>query len=98
MNQIVLEIELVGCFLSRHSPDQFTIATDQLKKEVVTRRLHRKEKGKKMSLTDAARAFLLSRLRGRSLLKSPDLVFLCCYFIIDLTFPTLVIYSRSIIY
>ena len=50
VNQIVLEIELVGRFLSRHGPDQFTIATDQLKKEVVTRRLRRKEKGKKCLL------------------------------------------------
>jgi len=55
VNQIVLEIELVGRFLSREGPDQFTLATDQLKKLAVKRRLRRKEKGSKMSVSAPAK-------------------------------------------
>jgi len=72
VNQIVLEIELVGRFLSREGPDQFTLATDQLKKLAVKRRLRRKEKGSKMSVSAPAKVFLLSLWEGRPLGMSPD--------------------------
>lgn len=65
VNQIVLEIELVGRFLSREGPDKFTLATDKLKKSAVQRRLRRKKMGSKMSLSAPAKAFLLSMLGGR---------------------------------
>mmetsp|Transcript_22106 Transcript_22106/g.40535 ORF Transcript_22106/g.40535 Transcript_22106/m.40535 type:complete len:116 (+) Transcript_22106:439-786(+) len=71
--QIVLEIELLGGrFLVHQGPDQFTLATDQLKKLAVKRRLRRKEKGSKMSVSAPAKVFLLSLWEGRPLGMSPD--------------------------
>ena len=56
-NQIVLEIELVGRFLSSEGPHKFTLATDELKKSVVQRRLHCKQMGSKVEVLFRRRRF-----------------------------------------
>ena len=61
----MLEIELVGRFLLREGLTKFTLATVELKKSAVQRRLHRQKMGSKMSLYAPAKAFLLSMLGGR---------------------------------
>ena len=61
----MLEIELVGRFLSREGPDKFTLATDKLKKSAVQRRLRRKQMSSKVELSVPAKAFLLSILGGQ---------------------------------
>mmetsp|Transcript_22110 Transcript_22110/g.40566 ORF Transcript_22110/g.40566 Transcript_22110/m.40566 type:complete len:86 (+) Transcript_22110:439-696(+) len=64
--QIVLEIELLGGrFLVHQGPDQFTLATDKLKKMAVQRRLRRKDKGSKRSLPAPDTAFPSLFLGGR---------------------------------
>ena len=63
--KIVLEIELLGGhFLVRQGPDQFTLATNKLKKMTVQKRLRRKEKGSKRSVFTPDMAFLSSLWGG----------------------------------
>ena len=62
--EVVYTTQLVVRFLFRQGPDQFTLATDKLKKKVVKQRLQRKENNSRIFVSASATAFPFSFFWG----------------------------------